>query len=108
MAKASAKAPAKKSAKPAAKTKTKKPTALSIEKVCSDALEKLQALGIEQQLQADLEWCLGSYRNDKNPSGLYEMAERALSVYKSQKEKKTKGITAKTILDVEQVLADRT
>jgi len=108
MAKANAKVPAKKSAKPAAKTKTKKPTTLSIEKVSSDALQKLRALGIEQQLQADLEWCLGSYRNDKNPSGLYEMAERVLFVYKSQKEKKTKGITAKTILDVEQVLADRT
>lgn len=101
MAKATAKTPAKKVAKTAAKPKAKTSSGISIEKLCKDALLKLQGLGIEQQLQADLEWCLGSYDHDKNPSGLYEMAERALSVFKAEKAKKTKGITAKTVLDLE-------
>jgi len=106
-AKAIVKAPAKKTAKKTAKAKAKKPATLSIEKVCADALKKLQALGIEQQLQSDLEWCLGSYRNDKNPSGLYEMAERVLTVYKTEKANKNKGVTAKAIIDIEQAVSSR-
>lgn len=107
MAKATPKTPAKKVATVAASPKLKKSTSISIEKSCKDALTKLQALGIEQQLQADLEWCLGSYNHDKNPSGLYEMAERAHDVFKAEQVKKTKGITAKMILDLEFALNQR-
>jgi hypothetical protein len=107
---------AKTTAKPAAKTASKTATpkakvtsvaSPSIEKVSEDVLDKLQSLGIEQQLQSELEWCLGSYRSDKNPSGLYEMVDRALIVLNSEKEKKTKGITAKWITDVEKALKSR-
>ncbi len=79
----------------------------SIDKVNEEALFKLQTLGIEVQLQRDIEWCLGSYRADKNPAGLYEMAGRALSVFKNEKEKKTRGVTAKLIGDLEKALKDR-
>jgi hypothetical protein len=106
---------AKTSAKPAAKTATKtssskakpKASSASIEKVTEDVLRKLQAMGIEQQLQSDIEWCLGSYRNDGNPSGLYEMIERSLSVFESEKAKKTKGVTTKLIEDLEKVLKSK-
>jgi hypothetical protein len=87
-----------------------KPTTSSvskIEKVCVDALEKLRALNIHQQLQNDIEWCLGSYRSDGNPVGLYDMAERALTVLQEEKAKKTKGVTAKNLSDIEKVLAER-
>lgn len=76
----------------------------AIEKACVAAMTKLKALDIEPQLQADIEWCLGSYSHDKNPIGLYEMGERALEVFKSQLEKKRKGVTAKMVADLEKAV----
>ncbi|MBA4057251.1 MAG: hypothetical protein C0490_21235 [Marivirga sp.] len=106
-----AKAPVKSAAKTAAKKTSTAPKAKaissSIEKACEDVLKKLQELGIDAQLQADLEWCLGSYKADKNPAGLYEMAERALQVFNAEKEKKTKGVTAKVTGDLEKALKSR-
>ena len=105
---------AKAAAKTSAKTETRKPRAPrakesgnNIEKVSEEALQKLQTLGIDDQLQRDLEWCLGSYRADRNPIGLYDSARRALAVFKTEKEKKTKGVTAKLISDLEKVIAER-
>ena len=88
-------------AKAAARTITKTETTKSrapranasgnnIEKVSEDALQKLQELGIDDQLQRDIQWCLGSYRADNNPVGLYENVRKALEVLKTEKEKKTK------------------
>ena len=83
------------------------PSTDKIEKVCQDALEKLKGLGIDQQLQQDIEWCLGSYRADHNPVGLYDMAERALTIFREEKSKKTKGVTAKIITDLEKAVQSR-
>lgn len=98
-AKTSTKAPVK-------RTAAKKPTTVSesnpIVKSSETALKKLKDLGIESQLQADLEWCIGSYKADKNPIGLYEMVRRALVVFKDNKN--TKGVTAKLISDLEKVV----
>lgn len=104
-----AKAAAKSSAKTPSKVRASRPKGSNnnIEKVNAEALQKLQVLGIEEQLQRDLEWCLGSYRADHNPMGLYETARKALSVFKAEKEKKTKGVTAKLITDLEKVLKDQ-
>ncbi len=103
-----AKAPVKSTAKPAAKkssaTPKSKTSSPSIENVCEEAWKKLKDLGLDAQLQADIEWCLGSYKADKNPTGLYEMAGRALQVFNAEKEKKTKGVTAKMISDLEKAL----
>lgn len=102
MAKASAKtvsAPVKKSvAKPKAKTSA------SIEKVSEEVLEKLKSLDLEQQLQADIEWCLGSYRYDQNATGLIEVIGKAHDVLKEAHAKKTKGITATLLSNIEKVL----
>lgn len=76
----------------------------NIEHVNEEALRKLEELGIEEQLRRDLEWCLGSYRADHNPVGLYDTARRALSVLQAEKEKKTRGVTAKLINALEQVV----
>ena len=95
-----AKAPAKKApAKPKAKT------ASNIEKTSRDALAKLKALNIDHQLQADIEWCIGSYHADKNPVGLFDMVNRAIAVFKEELQKKTKGVTAKLISDFEKAVA---
>lgn len=104
-----AKAPTKTAAskeKTAAPAKTKKasPSSSEIEKTGEEILKKLQSLGIERQLQADIEWCLGSYRHDKNPVGLMEIIKHSHVVLKDELAKKTKGITAKFVSDVEKVL----
>ena len=114
MAKTTSKTSTKSESKPkaepkpkiAAKPKAKESTASTelLEKASEEALQKLQSLGIEQQLQSELEWCLGSYRFDKNPSGLYEVAGRALTVLNAEKAKKTKGVTVKLIGDLEKAL----
>ena len=84
MAKTTTKSPAKKVAakKPAATSKAK---VASLEDAAEDVLKKLRELGIDSQLQADLEWCLGSYRADQNPSGLYDMLDKSLSALKTAK-----------------------
>lgn len=83
------------------------PAAQRIEKVNEDILKKLQGLGIEQALQADIEWCLGSYRHDNNPSGLYIMAERALQVFIFELSKDSKSVPAKLIKDIEKALESK-
>lgn len=106
MAKETAKAAKKTATKRATPAKVNASTTASdqIEKACFESLKKLQELGIEQQLQSDIEWCLGSYQNDLNPSGLYEMAARTLTVFQTEKSRKTKGVTAKMITDLENAL----
>jgi hypothetical protein len=96
-----AKAPTKTPAKVA---KTKSSTTDLLEQASDEALKKLQSLGIDPQLQSDLEWCLGSYRFDRNPTGLLEVAGRALVILNAEKEKKTKGVTVKLIGDLEKAL----
>jgi hypothetical protein len=101
--------PVKKStpAKNAAAVKPKAPAAHQVEKVNEDILKKLQDLNVEQALQADIEWCLGSYRNDNNPSGLYVMAERAMQVFTFELTKNPKSVPAKLIKDIEKALKNK-
>lgn len=102
MAKAPVKASTEKA--PAKKVASKAKTTISIEKVSTDVLAKLKALNLDTQLQADIEWCLGSYRNDQNPIGLIDMAHKAIAVFKEEQAKKTKGVTAKLISDLEKAV----
>jgi len=101
------KSPAKKSAPAKKAVKPKAPAAHQIEKVNVEILKKLQDLNIEQALQADIEWCLGSYRNDNNPSGLYVMAERALTVFNFELTKNPKSIPARLIKDIQSALKSK-
>ncbi len=102
MAKATAKV-----AEAPSKKKVKATAPVSILKVTETILEKLKTLNMEPALQSDIVWCLGSYRHDKNPAGLFKMAEKALMVFKSELAKKTKGVTAKFVGDIEKALASR-
>lgn len=99
MAKTPLKTPVK-TAKPA----KAKATGPSIEQASEEALAKLKSLGLAPDLQAEIEWCLGSYKADSNPSGLYQMTEKAVAVFAAEKEKKTKGVTAKLITDLQKAL----
>lgn len=108
MAKKTAKAPAKAAVeKRPSPAKAKTSAVDRIEKASIQALKTLESLGIEQQLQQDIEWCLGSYRYDKNPAGLFDMTERALSVLIAAKERKAKGVTSKLIGDMEKALQEK-
>lgn len=106
MAKAAAKSSTNKEPKKTSASRAKASTS-NIEKVSADALEKLQALGIEEQLQRDLQWCLGSYTADHNPIGLYGTAKKALMVFQIEKEKKTKSVTTKLINDLERIVNEQ-
>jgi hypothetical protein len=114
-----AKAPAKKTAtSKAAEEKVDKPVkkaapkfslspAETIEAASETSLAKLRDLNIAPQLQSEIDWCLASYRNDGNPVGLYEMVERAIAIFKDEQAKKTKGVTAKFVGELEKALATR-
>ena len=105
MAKATAKSAT--STAPKKASSAAKGTGASVEKATKDALTVLKSLDIDHQLQADIEWCLGSYNTDGNPSGLYEMVEKSIRVLSVEKEKKSKGVTAKLIADLEKALQSR-
>lgn len=96
--------PAKKSAAPK-KSKPASPTL--IEKTCEAILEKLKALNLDIGLQGEIEWCLGSYRFDKNPTGLYVMAERALPVFKTARAANPKAVSPKFLTAIEKAMKSR-
>ena len=48
---------------------------------CESAVTAFTKINNEEfsQIQANLEYCIGSYDNDKNPSGLYEFGNVAVT-----------------------------
>lgn len=105
-----AKEPVKKAAvkkAPAKKTSSSLSPSQIIEAASETSLKKLRELNLDHQLQSEIDWCLASYRNDGNPVGLYEMVYRTVIVLKDEQSKKTKGVTAKLISDLEKALASR-
>lgn len=74
---------------------------------CLVALETLKKLNIAKtaELQANLEWCIGSYDYDKNPSGLAEFGSLALRELKKIKDKDPKKVTKKLIDGLEGAIA---
>ena len=106
MAKTTAKTPIAKVApkKVSVKAVSKASSNTDIEKLSKSILEKLKTLGLDEQLQADIEWCLGSYSYDKNPVGLIKAAHNALNLFKTELARKTKGVTAKLISDIEKAI----
>lgn len=77
---------------------------VSLDNVNEAALTVLKKLNIEEKLQNDIAWCLGSYGHDNNPVGLIETAKRAIIVLKAAKAKNTKAVAAKVISDLEKVV----
>jgi len=104
MAKAASKAPAKAAPKKVAPKKTTSSPTELIVKACETSLAKLNELNIDHQLQSEINWCLASFQNDGNPIGLYQMAERSLIIFKAELSKKTKGVSAKLVSDIDKAL----
>ena len=79
----------------------------SLSGVASAALKKLQSLEIEEKLQADIEWCLGSYEYDRNPRGLYVMLDKAVIVFQKVRNKDKKRVPPRLLKELETVLKER-
>jgi hypothetical protein len=73
---------------------------------CQDAIEAFKKLNDESyaEIQEKLEWCIGSYDFDKNPSGLYEYGAKSLDVLKSIKEMQPRKVSKKLIDTLEKAL----
>ena len=101
MAKTTARKPIKKAApkKKATSSATKKKV-VSIETLSEQIRDKLKALDADPQLQSDIDWCLGSYRYDHNPEGLYATTKKALTVFAEEKSKNARAVSAISLLVV--------
>ncbi len=75
-----------------------------MKKVVTSVIEKLEKLS-QSELAAELSWCWGSYQNDKNPSGLIEKSEAALSLFRAAREKNSKAVAKKLVEELESALA---
>lgn len=106
MAKAST--PAKKNPSVTPKKAPAKKKAVSssvkIDTASEQALAALEQLNIEAGLRSEIQWCLGSYRHDQNPSGLLETLAKALSALKEAKAKNAKAVSAKLLTDLQKAL----
>ena len=105
MAKASIKPTKAKAAPKKVLTKPPVKANASLEKIAQGVLVKLKSLNADQKLQADLEWCIGSYLHDNNPIGVRENLMKSIEVLKIELASKTKGITAKFISEVEKAIS---
>jgi hypothetical protein len=74
---------------------------------CQAALDALKKINSPKtaELQAKLEWCIGSYDFDKNPSGLAEFGGQALKELKKVKDKDPKKVTKKLLDGLEGAIA---
>jgi hypothetical protein len=75
----------------------------NLKKSCQDALLALQKLnkGEYKDILSKLEWCLGSYEYDHNPTGLFEYGIKSLDILKNAKTRQPKLVTKKVIDNLE-------
>ena len=77
-----------------------------LKKSCEDALVAFGKLKNEKhsEIQANLEWCLGSYNNDKNPVGIYKYGAESLETLKRVKVKQPRKVAKKVIDGLEKAI----
>ncbi len=78
---------------------------LLAEKACVDTKAKLEKLGIEEKIQKELDWVIGSYNYDKNSVGLIEVGSKALGVLKKYQTEKPRLVTKKFIENLEKAFS---
>ncbi|MDW7690287.1 hypothetical protein R9C00_24010 [Flammeovirgaceae bacterium SG7u.111] len=79
-----------------------------IEKACVNARDKFEKLGEDfSEVKGKLDWVLGSYANDGNPEGLYEVGGIALSSLTAYKKQKPRQVSKKLIEDLEKALKEQ-
>jgi len=74
---------------------------------CNDVITVLEKLKLDEyrELNSKLIWCLGSYKNDKNPVGLIETGAMALNSLKEFKTKNPRKVNKKVIENLEKVIS---
>ena len=77
-----------------------------LEKSVEHTIEKLNKLKINEDLAAELQWCLGSYRFDHNPDGLKKKSLLALALLKDVKEKSSRSVSKRLIADLEKAIVN--
>lgn len=77
-----------------------------LKKSCEDAVGAFQKLGNKKynEIQSNLEWCIGSYSYDSNPAGLHEYGVQSLDVLKKVKTKEPRKVTKKVIDNLEKAI----
>ena len=73
---------------------------------CEAAVQTFAKLNDEKfaDIQSKLEYCIGSYDYDKNPSGLIEYGRIALEELKAFKERNPRKVNKKILADLEKQL----
>ena len=73
---------------------------------CAEAVVAFQKLKMDDynDIQSKLEWCIGSFENDKNPVGLHEYGVKSLKVLKTIKAKQPRKVSKKVIEDLEKAI----
>ena len=73
---------------------------------CTEAVAAFRKLNSEKytDIQAKLEWCIGSYSFDKNPAGLHEFGVKSLDLLKKVKTKEPRKVNKKVIDALEKAL----
>lgn len=80
-------------------------SAEKMEKVLIEAKDKLTQLGIEEQLVSEIEWCLGSYAHDQNPSGLFVKGVEAKEALEKFKKDNPRKVSKKLIEDLSKAVS---
>lgn len=77
-----------------------------LKKSCEEAVVVFQKLNNKKfkEIQSKLEWCIGSYSFDNNPTGLVEYGSESLVLLKMVKSKEPRKVTKKTLDNLEKAL----
>ena len=77
-----------------------------LKKSCEDAVVAFQKLNDKKysDIQSKLEWCIGSYSYDRNPSGLHEFGVKSLDILKKVKSKEPRKVNKKVIDGLEKAI----
>jgi hypothetical protein len=76
-------------------------------KSCNEVVAVFGKLKVDEyrELSAKLEWCIGSFEYDRNPSGLIETSTMALNALKEFKTKNPRKVSKKVIENLEKVIS---
>ena len=78
-----------------------------VRNACVAAVQVFEKINKEEyvDLKSKLEFCVGSYDYDKNPSGLIEYGRKAMETLKAFKEQNPRKVNKKIITDLEKSLS---
>ena len=77
-----------------------------LEKACKDALTQFEKIGDEKyyDIRSKLEFVLGSYGFDANPTGLHEFAKKSAQLLKKYKEKFPRKVSQKLLDEIDKAI----